>query len=123
MTTVIPVPKSRLALAALSLLAAALVPASPETARAEVGAWPSKLTGLRSEATSARGPEAYVALRRLWREWESGDPALVEEAIHEVAIDGRATPATRAYAGLLEAYARRRRGDLDGARSRIAALG
>ena len=29
----------------------------------------------------------------------------------------------RAYAGLLEAYARRRRGDLDGARARIAALG
>src|SRR5205814_4175850 len=56
-------------------------------------------------------------------EWDQGDPALVEEAIHDVASDPRATAATRAYAGLLEGYARRRRGDLDGARARIAALG
>ena len=38
-------------------------------------------------------------------------------------IDTRVTPPLRAYAGLLEAYARRRRGDLTGAKLRIKDLG
>ena len=52
-----------------------------------------------------------------------GDPAEVEEVLHEVSVDAAEPAPIRAYAALLEAYARRRRGDLDGARTRIAGLG
>jgi tetratricopeptide (TPR) repeat protein len=82
-----------------------------------------RLAKLRADVMAARGPLAYVALRKVWSEWDRGDPAEVEEALHEIAADGGAAPPVRAYAGLLEAYARRRRGDLDGARTRIARLG
>ena len=81
------------------------------------------LAKLRADVAAARGPLAYVALRKVWAEWDRGDPAEVEEVLHEVAVDAAEPPPTRAYAALLEAYARRRRGDLDGARTRIAALG
>jgi tetratricopeptide (TPR) repeat protein len=93
-----------------------------ETDPGPAGALP-RLARLRSEIAGAHGPQAYVALRRVWAEWDRGDPAPVEEALAEAAGD-TATPAPiRAYAGLLEAYARRRRGDLDGARARIRRLG
>src|SRR5260370_14638989 len=45
------------------------------------------------------------------------------EVLHEVGGDGRGPASRRVYGGLLEAYARRRRGDLNGARARIARLG
>ena len=73
--------------------------------------------------THASGPFAYAALRKVWREWDQGDPAEVEEILREAAADTKVAPPVRAYAALLEAYARRRRGDLDGARARIASLG
>ncbi|MGO8994041.1 MAG: DUF3857 domain-containing protein [Polyangiaceae bacterium] len=92
-------------------------------ARAERAPTLARLAELRAEATSATGPSAYVSLRRLWREWDQGDPADVEEAIREIAADPHASAPVKAYAGLLEAYARRRRGDLDGARARTASLG
>ncbi|HEX4628331.1 MAG TPA: hypothetical protein VH137_06020, partial [Gemmatimonadales bacterium] len=81
------------------------------------------LAELRAEVSTARGPAAYLAIRRLWAEWDRGDPSEVEEVLRDVAVDTTATPPLRAYASLLEAYARRRRGDLDGARARIARLG
>ncbi|HEY8088751.1 MAG TPA: hypothetical protein VIF09_12920, partial [Polyangiaceae bacterium] len=81
------------------------------------------LAKLRADVAAARGPQAYVALRKVWAEWDRGDPAQVEEVLHEVAADGAEPAPTRAYAALLEAYARRRRGDLEGAKARIAALG
>ncbi len=72
-------------------------------------------------AHAARGPDRYTALRSIWRAWDQDDPAAVERALHDLTTDG--DPAHRAYASLLEAYARRRRGDLDGARTRIKSLG
>jgi tetratricopeptide (TPR) repeat protein len=81
------------------------------------------LAKLRAEVAAARGPLAYVALRKVWAEWDRGDPAEVEEVLRQVAADAAEPAPVRAYAGLLEAYARRRRGDLDGARTRIAGLG
>jgi len=72
---------------------------------------------------SAKGPEAFTALRNLWRSWDRADPTHVEEAIVAVR-ENKAHPApVRAYAGLLEAYARRRRGDLEGAIARVERLG
>ena len=71
----------------------------------------------------ARGPEAYALLREVWQAWEQADPTEVEAALHTVAEDGSAEPATRAYARLLEAYARRRRGDLPAATRLVRELG
>lgn len=78
----------------------------------------------RTEAVSkARGPEAYAALRQLWQAWETSDPAQVEAALAAIGRDPKLSPAARVYAQLLEAYARRRRGDLRGARRQVAELG
>ncbi len=65
---------------------------------------------------------AYARLRELWAEWDTGDPAPVEDALVQVTREPRATAAVKAYAGLLRAYARRRRGDYEGARSQVASL-
>ena len=81
------------------------------------------LAALRGEVSAARGPFAYLAIRKVWSEWDRGDPSEVEETLRDVAADASAPPPVRAYASLLEAYARRRRGDLDGARAQIAHLG
>ena len=80
-----------------------------------------KLARLTAEAQSAQGPQAYAALRAIWSEWDEGDPTEVEEALRNVAQTR--TGASRVYALLLGAYARRRLGDLDGARARIKSLG
>lgn len=103
--------------------AVALSMVAPGDASADVGQRLARLGHLRAEVAAAKGPLAYVALRRLWQEWDRGDPAELEEVIHEVASDKAEPAPVRAYAGLLEAYARRRRGDLDGARARVARLG
>jgi transglutaminase-like putative cysteine protease/Flp pilus assembly protein TadD len=83
----------------------------------------SRLAELRHAVTAASGPAKYVALRNIWSEWDESDPDEIEEVLHEVANDAAQTPPIRAYAELLEAYARRRRGDLGGARARIKRLG
>jgi tetratricopeptide (TPR) repeat protein len=108
-------------LVALVALVVLAVPLSE--ARADVGDRLPRLSKLRSEVAAARGPLAYAALRRVWSEWDRGDPAEVEEVLHDVANDAAMAAPVRVYAGLLEAYARRRRGDLDGARGHIAKLG
>ncbi len=97
--------------------------AFPGRAAADVSARMEKLAELRAEAERARGPLAYAALRRVWKEWDQGDPAEVEEVLTEIESDAGLPAPTRTYAGLLEAYARRRRGDLEGARARVARLG
>jgi transglutaminase-like putative cysteine protease len=83
----------------------------------------SRLAELHRTVTAAHGPAKYVALRAIWAEWDESDPDEIEEVLHEVATDGAQASPIRAYAGLLEAYARRRRGDLGGARARIDKLG
>jgi len=97
--------------------------ALPRAARGDVGGRLARLVQLRHDVQAAHGPTAYVSLRKLWQEWDQGEPSEVEEALDEVAADRAVSAPVRAYAGLLEAYARRRRGDLDGAKSRIAKLG
>ncbi len=101
-------------------LASALMPGH---ARADVGGRLPGLTRLAADLRQTRGPLAYASLRRIWQEWDQGDPTEVEEILHEATVDAAMAPPVRVYAGLLEAYARRRRGDLDGARARIAQLG
>lgn len=74
-------------------------------------------------AATARGPAVYAALRRLWQSWETTDANQVEASLAAIGQDPKLVPSARVYAQLLEAYARRRRGDLRGARRRIAKLG
>ncbi len=81
------------------------------------------LVSLHRGVTLARGPAKYVALRDVWSAWDESDPDEIQEVLHEVASDAAEAAPIRAYAGLLEAYARRRRGDLGGARARIEQLG
>lgn len=111
----------------LFLALIALVALLPSTwggrADADVGQRLPKLTRLRDEVVRGGMPLGYVPLRQLWGEWDQGDPNEVEEMLRGLATDTRVTPPLRAYAGLLEGYARRRRGDLAGAKARIAALG
>lgn len=66
---------------------------------------------------------AYAALRRVWQRWDQVDPTLLEDAFSAVAADTKRSAPVRAYAGMLQAYSRRRRGDLDGARRKIRELG
>jgi tetratricopeptide (TPR) repeat protein len=108
---------------ALVALVVTCVLAGPGDARGDVSDRLAHLAELRAEVSTARGPFAYLAIRRVWSEWDRGDPTEVEETLRDVAADTNAPPPIRAYASLLEAYARRRRGDLDGARARIAHLG
>ncbi len=96
---------------------------TPGEARGDVSERLPRLSRLHGEIAASRGPEVYVSLRKLWAEWDRGDPADVEAILTSLAGDATLAPPVRAYAGLLEAYARRRRGDLDGARARIAKLG
>ncbi len=74
------------------------------------------------EVVSGEPAMAYAKLRELWAEWDTGDPAPVEDALVQVVHEPRATAAVKAYAGLLHAYSRRRRGDYDGARAEVAQL-
>jgi predicted Zn-dependent protease/transglutaminase-like putative cysteine protease len=112
-------------LRALALLAmAALTFLFAGDATADIGDRFADLERLSRDVAGAKdSPRVYAALRAVWREWDQGDPAEVEEILHEQAADATMPAPARAYAALLEAYARRRRGDLDGARSEIAGLG
>ncbi len=104
------------ALAACAALGAA-------DSRAEIGAVHPDVVRLTEALQRARGPEVYAAMRELWRTWDRADPAQVEEAIEAVATSTTTTPEAKVYAELLAAYARRRRGDLDGSVARIKKLG
>lgn len=100
-----------------------LCPSVTRIAAADVGERLPRLTKLSNDVVRGGMPLGYVPLRELWSEWDQGEPAQVEEALRSLASDPRVVPPLRAYAGLLEAYARRRRGDLTGAKSRIDRLG
>ncbi len=76
-----------------------------------------------AQVLAASGPSRITALRHLWRMWERDDPTHIEQAMEGFRADPSLDPASRAYAGLLSAYARRRRGDLEGAKALVASLG
>jgi tetratricopeptide (TPR) repeat protein len=112
---------SQVGLGLLALGAAVAGGAAP--AAAEIGVVHPDLLRAQAAVRAAKGPEIYAALREVWRMWDRADPAQVEEAVAAIAQSTSASPEARVYAGLLEAYARRRRGDFDGASARIGRLG
>ncbi|MEZ4222083.1 MAG: DUF3857 domain-containing protein [Polyangiaceae bacterium] len=81
------------------------------------------LTRAQATLDSARGADAYSALRRVWATWDRADPAHVEAVLRAAAANPRLDPPARAYAQLLSAYARLRRGDLGKAREQVRSLG
>jgi tetratricopeptide (TPR) repeat protein len=106
---------------ALTLLAALLCLAP--YARARSALIDPDLGAAMAQLDRARGPEVYAALRRVWGTWDRADPTEVEQALVSAQHSGRLSPAERAYAGLLVAYARNRRGDIAAARADVRALG
>lgn len=111
--------RTRLLLGALVVASTAGVSAHAEAPAAV----DPDVTRFAEAARATKGVGAYAALRRLWRRWEEADPAQIEHALSSIGSDTSVDPSIRAYAGMLHAYARRRRGDLDGARRRLAKLG
>jgi tetratricopeptide (TPR) repeat protein/transglutaminase-like putative cysteine protease len=112
----------RTASAVFSIAALATLAAPRDSTAAPSAIHPdvSKAVG---EIQAAKGPEVYAALRDLWRTWDRTDPAQVEEALASIVEGKDAAAPTRVYAQLLQGYARRRRGDLAGASSKIRGLG
>ncbi len=107
----------------LGLGAAAVLALATTHAGADIGAIHPDVSAKVRDVEGAVGAEKYAALRGLWRTWDRADPAQVEEALSAVAERPGTEPAVRVYAELLGAYARRRRGDLDGSLARIKKLG
>ena len=71
----------------------------------------------------ASGPEAYAAIDRIWSLWDRAEAQHVEEALLGASDDKKLNPEARAYAGVLSAFARARRGDQKAATEHIRALG
>ncbi|MBW2528260.1 MAG: DUF3857 domain-containing protein [Deltaproteobacteria bacterium] len=102
---------------AASLLAWALAPGVTH-------AGPAADTGqILADFARQPGPQRITHLRRLWMRWETADPLGVEQALAGIGEDRKVEPAVRAYAQLLGAYARRRRGDLSGTKRQVEQLG
>lgn len=72
---------------------------------------------------AAKYPAQIAALRRIWTKWDSFDPVRIEATLEAASSSPTLAPAARAYAGLLGAFARTRRGDFAAAKQRVQALG
>jgi cellulose synthase operon protein C len=120
----VPSRRSRI-LALFALLTIVIIPG---LSSGDVGQRLPRLKRLSEEVARGGTALGYVPLRQIWAEWDQGDPNEVEESLRALA-DARLgagpeiAPPLRVYAGLLEAYARRRRGDLTGAKQRVKDLG
>lgn len=114
--------RQRLGWGARWLCVAALVLATTLPS-GEAAATPAELGRKLAVLAQAQGAARYTALRELWMSWERVDPAQVEQILAAAGADRAFEPPVRAYARLLAAYARRRRGDLAGATRAIEGLG
>src|SRR5690606_31975490 len=111
--------RSRRIALAISTLALALF--SGGSARAE---WfHPDLARAASDVETAKGAEAYAALRRGCSTWDRANPDQVEQVLSLAAENPKLSPSARAYAGMLVAYARGRRGDLTANRKQLRDLG
>jgi len=76
-----------------------------------------------TELKQAKGPHVYAALRKVWGTWDRANPEQVEQVLALAAENKQLSASGRAYAGMLVAYSRSRRGDLTAARSQLRQLG
>jgi len=109
-------------LSSLSLVAV-LVLSAELPVLAQSPSFQADLAARQKELSSARGPEAYAALRRIWSSWDRASPAQVEESLLAATQTKTLSEPQRVYAGMLAALARFRRGDVKAAREEIRALG
>lgn len=77
----------------------------------------------RANDTPAGQLRAYAALSEIWGAWRQIDPQRIEYALQLAAEDKTKSPGLSAYASKLLAYARLRRGDIQGAQNRFEAQG
>lgn len=84
---------------------------------------PSEFERAAERLKSAKYPVQIAALRRVWSQWDRVDPARIESLLEEATSGPALAPPARAYAGLLAAFARTRRGDFEDAKRRVSALG
>ncbi len=109
-------------LSSLSLVAV-LVLSAELPVLAQSPSFQADLAARQKELSSARGPEAYAALRRIWSSWDRASPAQVEETLLGAGQARTLSEPQRVYADVLAALARFRRGDVKAAREEIRALG
>jgi transglutaminase-like putative cysteine protease/Tfp pilus assembly protein PilF len=81
-----------------------------------------ELARLLAQWPKTRGGQSYTALRRMWQLWDRADPSEVEEALIAAGSTPGLAPGVAAYARVLQAYARLRRGDLEAAEKGMASL-
>src|SRR5262249_52825746 len=115
-------PMKRTAWGAIAL-ALGLASVSSHEARGEAAAISSELVRATKEVRSAKGPEVYAARSTPWRTSDRSDAAQVEESLASCAEDKATSAPAKVYTELLLAYARRRRGDLEGSTARVKKLG
>jgi tetratricopeptide (TPR) repeat protein len=108
----------------ISVLAAATVlTGANRQARGMPGVFHPDLVQATAKLDQARGPEAYAALDRIWGLWDRAEAEHIEETLLGAEADRRLGADTRAYAGVLSAFARARRGDQKAATDKIRGLG
>jgi cellulose synthase operon protein C len=116
-------PTSSALFACIVALSVVLLPGSLGAQEGLHGSVHPEVTRRTDAARRAPAHQAYAELRLLWQAWDEADPAQVEAALGALAADRSVAAPVRVYAGVLEAYARRRRGDLEGAKRQLASLG
>ena len=107
----------------LALLVLALVVAIAPHARAVDALFHPDLVAAERALDAAKGPEVYSGLRQIWMTWDRAHPSHVEAALRRAQTSPRLDGPGRAYARLLSAYARLRRGDVAAARRQLDELG
>lgn len=107
----------------ISALVCVLVAGASSKARAVPSVFHPELLRALDALDRAAGPEAYAALDRIWSLWDRAEAGQIEEALRGASESKQLTADTRAYAGVLAAFARGRRGDQKAATARIRALG
>ena len=100
-----------------------LMGAGPKVARAVPGVFHPDLLRALDSLDRAVGPEAYGAVDRIWSLWDRAEASQIEEALLGASESPKLGPEPRAYAGMLAAFARARRGDQKAATARVRSLG
>ncbi len=106
-----------------SIPLAVLLSGAALPARAELTVFEPALVDAVDRLYSAQGPTQITALRKLWSLWDSVDPVSLESELLRATQSPRLSGSAKAYARLLGAFARVRRGDLATARRDVLALG
>jgi len=105
------------------LALALLLAGTGSEAQAVAGVFHPELLRALDTLDHAQGPETYGAVDRIWSLWDRADAAQIEEALLGAADNKKLSADARAYAAVLAAFARARRGDQKAATEHVRALG